>query len=54
MISIQFCGGAGSVTGANYVIDNGKIIGAGPTAAFLGAKIKPGEPQKADISALDK
>jgi len=25
MISIQFCGGAGSVTGANYVIDNGKI-----------------------------
>ena len=36
------------------VIDNGKIVGAGPTAAFLGAKIKPGEPQKADISALDK
>ena len=25
MVSIQFCGGAGSVTGANYVIDNGKI-----------------------------
>jgi metallo-beta-lactamase family protein len=25
MVNIQFCGGAGSVTGANYVIDNGKI-----------------------------
>jgi metallo-beta-lactamase family protein len=25
MVSIQFCGGAGSVTGANYVIDNGKV-----------------------------
>jgi len=25
MVSIQFCGGAGSVTGANYVIDNGRI-----------------------------
>jgi metallo-beta-lactamase family protein len=25
MITIQFCGGAGSVTGANYVIDNGEI-----------------------------
>jgi ABC-type multidrug transport system ATPase subunit len=36
------------------VIDNGKIVGAGPTAAFLGAKIKSGEPQKADLSALDK
>ena len=36
------------------VIDNGKIVGVGPTAAFLGAKIKSGEPQKADLSALDK
>ena len=25
MVIIQFCGGAGSVTGANYVIDNGKV-----------------------------
>lgn len=25
MVSIKFCGGAGSVTGANYVIDNGRI-----------------------------
>lgn len=25
MVSIQFCGGAGSVTGANYVIDNGIV-----------------------------
>lgn len=25
MVSIQFCGGAGSVTGANYVIDNGRV-----------------------------
>lgn len=25
MVSIQFCGGAGSVTGANYVIDNGRL-----------------------------
>lgn len=25
MVNIQFCGGAGSVTGANYVIDNGKV-----------------------------
>ncbi|MEY3471083.1 MAG: hypothetical protein RLZZ223_433 [Candidatus Parcubacteria bacterium] len=25
MVSIKFCGGAGSVTGANYVIDNGNV-----------------------------
>jgi ATP-binding cassette subfamily C protein LapB len=36
------------------VIDNGKIVGSGPTAAFLGAKTNSSEREKGDLSALDK
>jgi metallo-beta-lactamase family protein len=56
MVTIQFCGGAGSVTGANYIVSNGKrkfLVECGMVQGTDEMEAKNREPFPYDPSKMD-